>query len=92
MGYYIKNKGWKNLLNLMEYEYMAITLIIVAGVLGVIGIVFPSINKWIKTDSEIEKLKLQKEILELETKKQDSQIKLLEAENQKYDKIINMEP
>jgi hypothetical protein len=37
----------------------------------------------------IRELELQKEILELELKKQDGSIKLLEEENKKYDKIIN---
>jgi hypothetical protein len=34
-------------------------------------------------------MELEKEILELEIKKQNSQIKLLEEENKKYDKILN---
>ena len=38
---------------------------------------------------KIRELELQKEILELELKKQDGSIKLLEEENRKYDKIIN---
>jgi hypothetical protein len=37
---------------------------------------------------EVEKLKYQKEILELELEKQRNEIKLLEEENRKYDKII----
>ena len=41
-----------------------------------------------KREKEIEKIKYRKEILELEVKKQDSQLKLLEAENKKLDKII----
>jgi hypothetical protein len=40
-------------------------------------------------DSKIREMELQKEILELEVKRQDSKIKLLEAENKKYDNIIN---
>jgi hypothetical protein len=39
--------------------------------------------------AKIKELELQKEILELEIKKQSTQIKLLEAESEKYDKIIN---
>jgi hypothetical protein len=42
-------------------------------------------------DSKIREMELQKEILELEVKRQDSKIKLLEAENKKYDNIINGE-
>ncbi len=40
-------------------------------------------------NNKIKELKLQKEIIELEIKKQDSKIKLLEEENKKMDKIIN---
>jgi hypothetical protein len=40
-------------------------------------------------DAKIKELELQKEILELEIKKQDGRIKLLEEENKKYDTIIN---
>jgi hypothetical protein len=39
-------------------------------------------------DNRLKELKLQKEILELELKKQDGKIKLLEAENKNLDKII----
>jgi hypothetical protein len=38
---------------------------------------------------KIRELELRKEILELEIKKQDDNIKLLEEENKKYDKIID---
>jgi hypothetical protein len=34
-------------------------------------------------------MELQKEMMELEIKKQDNQVKLLEEENKKLDKIIN---
>ena len=37
---------------------------------------------------KIRELELRKEILELEIKKQDDNIRLLEEENKKYDKII----
>jgi len=40
--------------------------------------------------NKIRELELQKEILELEIKKQNSTILLLEAENKKLDKIINV--
>ena len=39
--------------------------------------------------NKIRELELQKEILELELKKQNGNIKLLEEENKKMDKIIN---
>ena len=38
---------------------------------------------------KIRELELRKEILELEIKKQNDNIKLLEEENRKYDKIID---
>ena len=41
-----------------------------------------------KREFEVEKLKYQKEILELELEKQRNEIKLLEEENRKYDNII----
>ncbi|MDR3276366.1 MAG: hypothetical protein LBT11_04010 [Treponema sp.] len=41
-----------------------------------------------KDKTEIRKLELQKEILELEIEKQARQINLLEKENEKYDKIL----
>jgi hypothetical protein len=53
------------------------------------AIVFSFIYKVTKNKQEIIKLKYQKDILELELKKQNNQIKLLEEENNKYDKIIN---
>ena len=42
-----------------------------------------------KRETELEKLRYQKEILELEIEKQRSDIKLLEEENKKYDNLIN---
>ena len=42
-----------------------------------------------KREFEVEKLKFQKEILEMELEKQRISIKLLEAENKKYDDVIN---
>ena len=41
-----------------------------------------------KREMEVDKLKYQKEILELELEKQRNEIKLLEEENRKYDRII----
>jgi cell shape-determining protein MreC len=69
----------------------------VIGLMAVIGlfIVLPKyIFKFIgdrdkhRRDTELEKLRYQKEILELELEKQRNEIKLLEEENRKYDKII----
>ena len=41
-----------------------------------------------KRETEMEKLRYQKEILELELEKQRNAIKLLEEENRKYDNLI----
>jgi len=46
-------------------------------------------NSMHKRQIELEKLKYQKEIIELEIEKQNTEIKFLEEENKKYDKIIN---
>ncbi|MDR2534999.1 MAG: hypothetical protein LBD29_03085 [Treponema sp.] len=70
---------------------MAIALIITGGILGLTGMVFFFVNKWVKVDYEYKKIEIQKEILELEIKKQDNQITLLEKESKKYDGIINSE-
>ena len=42
-------------------------------------------------NNKIREMELQKEILELEVKKQDGKIKLLEEENKNLDKIIYKE-
>ena len=41
-----------------------------------------------KQKSDVEKLKYKKEILELEIKKEEMHIKEIEAENRKYDNLI----
>jgi hypothetical protein len=58
---------------------------------GLPAIVLTFIHKNIKNkrEKEIEKLKYQREILELEIEKENKHIKLLEEENKKLDKIIN---
>ena len=69
---------------------MALTaLIIAAGTLGLTGLVFLFVSKMVKEHFEVTKMKTQKEILELELQKQNNQIKLLEEESKKYDRIIN---
>lgn len=68
---------------------MAIALIITGGIVVLTGMAFLFVNKMVKEDYNYKKLETQKEILELEIKKQDNQIKLLEEENRKYDRIIN---
>jgi len=50
---------------------------------------FISKNNAQKREIELKKLEYQKAIMELEVEKQRNQIKLLEEENKKYDKIIN---
>jgi hypothetical protein len=52
------------------------------------AILFSFIYKITKDKHELKKMKYQKEILELEVEKQNNQIKLLEEENRKLDKII----
>ena len=42
-----------------------------------------------KKQAELEKLKYQKEVLELEIQKQTNEIKLLQEESKKYDRIID---
>jgi len=64
-------------------------LIITLGTLGLIGMVFLFVSKMVKGHFEVVKLKTQKEILELEIQKQNNDIKLLEEESKKYDRIIN---
>jgi len=66
-----------------------IALIAITGTLGFIGTIFLFVSNMVKGHNEVAKMKLQKEILELELQKQNNHIKLLEEENKKYDKIIN---
>ena len=66
-----------------------IALIIAAGTLGLIGTIFAFVGKMVTSQQDVSKLKIQKEILELELQIQNNQIKLLEEESKKYDKIIN---
>jgi cell division protein FtsB len=53
------------------------------------GIIFLFVYHSKKQKLEVEKLKYQKEILELEIEKENTKIKSLEEENKKLDKIIN---
>jgi len=68
------------------------------GILAVIGIfmVLPGTildfvrkNNFQKREIELKKMECQKAILELELEKQRNELKLLEEENKKYDRIIN---
>jgi hypothetical protein len=42
-----------------------------------------------KQKTDIEKLRLKKEIMEIELEKESLNLKLIEEENRKYDRIIN---
>ncbi|MDR1400461.1 MAG: hypothetical protein LBJ41_11100 [Treponema sp.] len=53
------------------------------------AIVFSFILRLNKNRNETKKLQYQKEILELELKKEELQIKRLEAESKQYDRLIN---
>jgi hypothetical protein len=71
-------------------EDVAIPIIaIISNCVVLPGIIFTFIYKNKKNKTEIEKMKYQKEILELEIEKENLNIKKLEEENRKYDKIIN---
>jgi cell shape-determining protein MreC len=71
---------------------MPIVLIVVGGIVivtlmeNLISNIFKNASD--KRKKEIEKMKYQKEILELEIKKEETQVRLLEEENKKLDKII----
>jgi hypothetical protein len=59
--------------------------------IGLPGIVFSFIHHHQKNKLEIKKMEYNQKTLELEIEKQNNQIKILEEENKKYDKIINQE-
>lgn len=52
-------------------------------------IVFSFIVRVKKNDSELTKLQYQKELLELALKKEELQIRRLEAENKRYDRLLS---
>ena len=66
-----------------------------AAVVGIFIVIPKTLFRFIgeqgrhKRETDVEKLKYQKEILELELEKQRNEIKLLEEENRKYDNVIN---
>jgi uncharacterized membrane protein YkgB len=67
----------------------------ITGIVGIISalvvapaIFFSFLYKITKNKHELKKMQYQKQILELEVEKQNNQIKLLEEENRKLDKII----
>jgi len=63
----------------MLIPILALSIPIIAIVLG---------HKQKMQNNKLREMELQKELLELEVRKQDGQIKLLEEENKKLDKII----
>jgi beta-lactam-binding protein with PASTA domain len=58
------------------------------GLFGLVAFIMILVNNWVKKDNDIEKLRLEKETAELEIKKIEMKMKLLEKENREYDKII----
>jgi len=68
-------------------ENIAILIPFVALSIPIIAIILS--HKQRTQKDKLKELELQKEILSLEVEKQNGKIKLLEAENSKYDKIIN---
>ena len=71
----------------MELGSIAIFIPFVALSIPIIGVILSHRQK--ARNDKLKELELKKEILELEIKKQDSKILLLEAENRKLDKEIN---
>ena len=64
-------------------------IVAIISVFGIApAILFSFLYKTTKDKHELKKMQYQKEILELEVEKQNNQIKLLEEENKKLDKII----
>jgi cell shape-determining protein MreC len=69
---------------------MSVAILAILSIfVGLPGIVFLFIYKVKKSKHETEKLKYQKEILEMEMQRDSIKIQLLEEENKKLDKIIN---
>jgi hypothetical protein len=66
-------------------------IIITILALGIGGMALIMVNKWVKDDNEMKKLKLQNEASEVEIEQMEKKMKLLEEENKKYDRIINEE-
>ena len=66
-----------------------IGLIAVAGTIAIPIVAIALSYKGRTQKDRIRELELRKEIMELEIKKQDTNIKLLEEENKKYDRLIN---
>jgi len=66
-----------------------IGIVAIISVFGIApAILFSFLYKTTKDKHELKKMQYQKEILELEVEKQNNQIKLLEEENKKLDRVI----
>jgi hypothetical protein len=63
-------------------------LAILSSLIGIPVIVFGFIYLNIKNKRAVEMMKIQKEMLELEVEREKVKALLLEAENKKYDRII----
>lgn len=61
---------------------------ILSALIGVPLIVFGFVLLNLGNKRSVEKIRLQKEILELELQKEQIRLKMLEAENVKYDRLI----
>ncbi len=62
---------------------------ILSSLIGIPVIVFGFIYLNIKSKRAIEMMRIKKEMLELEIEKERMNVRMLEAENMKYDRIIN---
>jgi len=62
---------------------------ILSSLIGIPVIVFGFIYLNIKSKRAIEMMRIKKEMLELEIEKERINVRMLEAENVKYDRIIN---
>ena len=62
---------------------------ILSSLIGIPVIVFGFIYLNIKSKRAIEMMRIKKEMLELEIEKERINIRMLEAENMKYDRIIS---
>jgi hypothetical protein len=79
----------------MDFDLTGIitgSIAIMSLFVGLPVIILSSINKYKenRNKAEIEKLKYQKEILELEIEKENITLKRLEEENKKYDEILKI--
>jgi len=62
---------------------------ILSSLIGIPVIVFGFIYLNIKSKRAVEMMRIKKEMLELEIEKERMNVRMLEAENMKYDRIIN---